>query len=335
MATNTLRIQLLRGTAAELAASNPVLQEGEPGYAIDTGVLRIGDGTSNWLDLPTIVADLNLQTAIEAANAATAAATAATTAANDATTSANNAVAAVAAQAAEVAANTTGRTSVRPISTGGTGANTASSARTALGLEISTDVQAFDQKLESLSALNPANNQIAYFTSETGLSLTNFTAAARSLLDDADAAAQRVTLGVEASTNPDWSVDTTKRATRGDTKAFVDAAISARLLPDFESSEYSLTPGQKYFVPHGLGAIPTHVSVRLRCKVAINGYSVGQEVDAPGFNDVGSGVGIGVARDDTNVSVIIGASGVAISSATGGSFGANAANFDVVVYAWL
>lgn len=31
---------------------NPVLSPGEPGYERDTGRLKIGDGSSRWLDLP-------------------------------------------------------------------------------------------------------------------------------------------------------------------------------------------------------------------------------------------------------------------------------------------
>lgn len=45
-------IRLRRGTAAQWAAANPVLAQGEPGVDTTTGALRIGDGTRAWLDLP-------------------------------------------------------------------------------------------------------------------------------------------------------------------------------------------------------------------------------------------------------------------------------------------
>lgn len=45
-------IRLRRGTAAQWAAANPVLAQGEPGVDTTTGTLRIGDGTRAWLDLP-------------------------------------------------------------------------------------------------------------------------------------------------------------------------------------------------------------------------------------------------------------------------------------------
>ena len=47
-------IQLRRDTAANWAVVNPVLAAGEPGYALDTGVLKLGDGTSAWASLDPI-----------------------------------------------------------------------------------------------------------------------------------------------------------------------------------------------------------------------------------------------------------------------------------------
>lgn len=41
-----------RGTAAEWEADNPILSAGEPGFEIDTGHLKIGDGLRDWLSLP-------------------------------------------------------------------------------------------------------------------------------------------------------------------------------------------------------------------------------------------------------------------------------------------
>ena len=49
MATYT--IQLKRGKASSWVTLNPVLAPGEPGFEIDTGKLKIGDGVNEWLDL--------------------------------------------------------------------------------------------------------------------------------------------------------------------------------------------------------------------------------------------------------------------------------------------
>ena len=42
------RIQLRHGTAAQWAAVNPVLAQGEVGTETDTGKIKIGDGTQTW-----------------------------------------------------------------------------------------------------------------------------------------------------------------------------------------------------------------------------------------------------------------------------------------------
>lgn len=51
MADISARLKLRQGTAAQWASVNPVLQEGEPGYETDTGVIRVGDGASTFTSL--------------------------------------------------------------------------------------------------------------------------------------------------------------------------------------------------------------------------------------------------------------------------------------------
>ena len=48
------RIQFRRGTAAELSAANPTLGVGEPAFATDTNVLKIGDGSTAYNSLSGI-----------------------------------------------------------------------------------------------------------------------------------------------------------------------------------------------------------------------------------------------------------------------------------------
>lgn len=45
------RIQLRRSLSAEWESINPVLTQGEPGFEINTGKLKIGDGSTQWRDL--------------------------------------------------------------------------------------------------------------------------------------------------------------------------------------------------------------------------------------------------------------------------------------------
>ena len=82
------------------------------------------------------------------------------------------------------------------IADGGTGASTASDARTNLGLVIGTNVQAYDAALASIAGLTTASGEIIYTTASDTYATTTITAAGRAILDDADASAQRTTLGL-------------------------------------------------------------------------------------------------------------------------------------------
>jgi hypothetical protein len=45
------QIKLRRDTAANWVLEDPILAEGEPGYETDTGLLKLGDGATTWLNL--------------------------------------------------------------------------------------------------------------------------------------------------------------------------------------------------------------------------------------------------------------------------------------------
>lgn len=47
-------IKIKRGTAAQWASSNPVLEEGELGLDNTNNILKVGNGSSNWSTLPTL-----------------------------------------------------------------------------------------------------------------------------------------------------------------------------------------------------------------------------------------------------------------------------------------
>lgn len=70
MATQVLntRFQFKRGLAEAWDRNNPVLAAGEPGWTLDTHILKVGDGVTAWKDLESIsgveISEVDIQEAV-------------------------------------------------------------------------------------------------------------------------------------------------------------------------------------------------------------------------------------------------------------------------------
>jgi hypothetical protein len=115
------------------------------------------------------------------------------------TTSFSNNVSFLSGQTGSYYQNLANATGTLAVANGGTGSTTAANARTALGLAIGTDVQAYDLLLSNMAALSTVADRMIYTTGVNTVALTAVTNFARTLLDDADAASARATLGIADS----------------------------------------------------------------------------------------------------------------------------------------
>ena len=231
---------------------------------------------------------------------------------------------------------------------------------------LASDVPRFDQVLPSspylnaVSGLTLAANQITYATGAATAATTPLTAFGRSLIDDADAAAGRATLGAQAAGATLTSLEGLSLvagdilyATGPDTLARLPTGTAGQVIAQnagltapewvngfsksYESAQTTVALNTLYTFAHGLGGVPKLMQAYYVCKSATNGYEIGDYVPIlQGTENYNSNVSPAMILSATQIKVRIASNALMESIGIDGTTRSNylPANFDLVVRAW-
>lgn len=177
-------------------------------------------------------------------------------------------------------------------------------------------VMAYSAWLSSVTLLAMEADRLPYATGAGTSALAVFTAFGRSLVDDADAAAGRATLGLGTAATTAALV----KATNAEAEAGADndtymtplrtaEAVAART---FTSADQVITAAGTLTIAHGLGAAPRSVAGWLTNTSDDAGYIVGQKVFVPIGHYGDLAYGAAIRFNTSNLVIRYGANGFAV-----------------------
>jgi|GEM_PF-2790547 len=127
----------------------------------------------------------------------------------------------------------------------------AATVRATLGVVIGTNVQAYHANLAAVAGLTGAADKVPYFTGAGAMALATVTSFARTILDDADAAAVKATLGIGDAVSASSTFGTNLKLIVADGTA-KGVKASAGLLNTF--SGYGIGTSDSNTIAFGLGS---------------------------------------------------------------------------------
>lgn len=116
------------------------------------------------------------------------------------------------------------------------------------------------------------------------------------------------------------------------TKEKGDARYLQAGVPPFASAELPFAGGVLISTAHGLGRVPAMWRVAFRCKVAGNGYAVGDEIPVTGMVDGDGARGVAAWANASSLSYFVDVA--AIQNTTADYIAPTATDWRVVFYAW-